>query len=80
MDRGHVPIRMCVICRRRAPRHELTRHVLPPNGGEPAAGGLQVDERQRFPGRGWYVCADEKCKEQFLKFRAARRKRKGESA
>ncbi len=81
MNRGHVPTRMCVICRCRASRHELTRYVLQADAEEKKDRAvLFKDERQICPGRGFYVCADEACVEKFLQFRAGGRKRKGESA
>ncbi len=73
MKRGHEPIRMCAVCRRRAPKRELTRYVRPPEGGEPLA-----DENQTRPGRGWYVCSETACQEKFRRFRPPARKRKGE--
>ena len=74
MGRGHEPVRMCVICRRRAPKESLARYVLPP-GGE----ALLADVSRTSPGRGWYVCAAEDCQEKFRRFRAGGRKRKGVS-
>ncbi len=81
MNRGHVPMRMCVICRRRAPRRELARYVLLPPGAEKSEGAtLMPDERQVCSGRGLYVCADENCRTKFLRFCAGGRKRKGEKS
>ena len=73
MDRGHVPTRMCAICRRRMPKQELVRHVLSPQGGE-----FLVDESKTQPGRGWYVCSETACREKFRRFRTGGRKRKGD--
>ena len=49
--RGHVPVRMCVACRRRRPKAELLRIVVTPEG-------VILDERGKHPGRGAYVCPD----------------------
>ncbi len=49
--RGHVPVRMCVVCRRRRPKHELLRIVVTPEG-------FVLDESGKKPGRGAYVCPD----------------------
>lgn len=76
---------MCVICRRRFAKSQLSRHVLAPASaeteGETRAGvgksGLEADEAQARPGRGWYVCSDPQCREKFLKLGRVRRKRKG---
>ena len=73
MDRGHVPTRMCAICRRRMPKQELVRHVLSPQGGE-----FLVDESQTQLGRGWYVCSETACREKFRRFRTGGRTRKGD--
>ncbi|MBX6422766.1 YlxR family protein [Thermosulfurimonas sp. F29] len=53
--KGHVPIRMCVFCGRRAPKGELLRLVL---DGE---GRPVYDAAQRLPGRGAYLCGEERC-------------------
>lgn len=69
MDK-HYPVRMCVICRGRFPKEELTRYIL-------SDGLLQIDATQRHFGRGWYLCADSLCLKKFEKYRPVR-KRKGE--
>ena len=66
------PVRMCVICRERAPKASLTRYV------RDAQGNLQIDETQTHPGRGWYLCSNPGCAKKFAKFRPGAR-RKGES-
>lgn len=71
MNRGHEAIRMCVICRRRAPKEELLRHVFE-DGDKPL-----VDEPQTRPGRGWYLCSEHTCREKFRRFRPSMRKCKG---
>ena len=65
----HAPVRMCVICRQRLPKAELTRYVLSPEG-QP-----QVDPRRNMPGRGWYLCSQPACRERFQKYALGRRKR-----
>ncbi|MCR4666310.1 MAG: DUF448 domain-containing protein [Desulfovibrio sp.] len=55
------PIRMCVICRRRLLKAELTRYRVTPDG-------VLFDEKQIGPGRGWYVCSDGKCMQKFHRF------------
>ncbi len=53
MARGkHVPIRMCVVCRRRRPKHELLRILRTPEG-------FILDFSGKQPGRGAYVCPDD---------------------
>lgn len=76
---------MCVICRRRFAKSQLLRHVLAPAIAEtedetrPDEGksGLEADEAQARPGRGWYVCSAPQCREKFMKLGRVRRKRKG---
>lgn len=65
---GRLPERMCVICRRRFDKDELTRFVFL-TGTVPAE-----DIKQILPGRGYYVCADGGCREKWLR-RAGRGKR-----
>ncbi len=77
MTQKHVPTRMCVICRRRAPKFELTRHVLPQRGATSSGDDLLTDERQVQPGRGWYVCSDKTCQTKIQKFCPRGRKRRG---
>lgn len=89
MSGGHQPTRMCMICRRRFAKSQLLRHVLVPSAPAGAEGpqevddrsagesGLEADEAQVRPGRGWYVCSDPECRKKFLKLGRVRRKRKG---
>lgn len=58
----HVPMRTCVLCRRKLPKQELTRHV------RDGSGQLICDPAQVLPGRGMYVCSDEACRKRFEKF------------
>ena len=82
MSDGHQPTRMCVICRRRFAKSQLLRHVLPQVDAEQIPGGtgesgLEADEAQVRPGRGWYVCSNPECRKKFSKLGRIRRKRKG---
>jgi predicted RNA-binding protein YlxR (DUF448 family) len=69
---GHVPMRMCVICRRRAPKKTLARFTLSPEGKLPLP-----DHRQNAPGRGLYLCEQPRCREAFAR-RWTIRKTKGQ--
>ncbi|MEF2808700.1 MAG: YlxR family protein [Desulfovibrio sp.] len=60
---------MCVICRQRFPKQNLTRYVRDP-GGE-----FVPDPKKPLPGRGWYVCGRESCQTKFSKYRTAKRHR-----
>jgi hypothetical protein len=72
------PERMCVICRARRPQGELVRHACPPPGGT----GLVPDAgpRDRRPGRGFYHCPQQRCREKFAAFTGWRKKCKGDDA
>jgi Predicted nucleic-acid-binding protein implicated in transcription termination len=59
---AHVPLRTCVLCRRKLPKRELARHV------RDGSGQLICDPAQVLPGRGIYVCSDEACRKRFEKF------------
>lgn len=50
----HVPQRTCVGCRRTRPKSQLLRLVATPDT-------IRVDDEQRLPGRGAYVCPDPRC-------------------
>ncbi len=64
LAKKHVPIRMCIICRTRMEKYKLNRYVLIDRK-------FILDEKQRLPGRGFYVCNNLKCKniaeKKFLK-------------
>lgn len=79
-EEKRVPIRSCVICRTRLPKHELKRHVCPEPGAmrnTPGMAPLVPDMEQRMPGRGFYVCNDPQCCEKGTRFQGWRRKCKG---
>ncbi len=65
------PVRMCIICRRRFAKAQLTRHVLT------AQGILTIDANKTRPGRGWYLCSDAVCAARFAKFRPGTRRKGG---
>lgn len=68
MRRGHVPLRTCRACRRKAPKQELER--LFEDGGR-----LIVDAEQRAPGRGVYCCRDGACRERLDRTQRRARRR-----
>ncbi len=61
------PVRMCVICRQRFPKRELLRFTLNRDGSP------EADHRQVHPGRGWYVCGRQQCRDKLGKYRPAGR-------
>lgn len=54
MAAGPRPVRMCVSCRKRFFKPELTRYVK-------TGGTVTEDPAQIMPGRGFYVCSSEEC-------------------
>ena len=49
----HVPMRTCVVCREKKPKHELLRIVRTPEGE------VLVDASGKLNGRGGYVCTKD---------------------
>jgi predicted RNA-binding protein YlxR (DUF448 family) len=60
--KGHVPIRMCIGCRRKRKREEMLRFI---KGIDEVVFG---NEKKRINGRGFYLCPDLVC------FKMAQRK------
>ena len=58
--RKHVPLRTCIVCRRKRPKRDLIRIV------RTLEGRLDVDLSGKRSGRGAYVCADAQCLEGVL--------------
>jgi hypothetical protein len=53
--RGHVPIRMCIGCRKKREKGEMIRLT------QSSEGRVGVDERKHLQGRGLYLCPDLGC-------------------
>ena len=68
----HIPMRMCAICRTRAPKAALKRFTHVSEGADPVP-----DQKQIAPGRGVYVCNEQRCQEAFSR-RRVKRKAKGQ--
>lgn len=66
MKRGHVPMRTCRVCRRRAPKQELQRWVV-------EEGRLVADERLLAVGYGLYCCREGSCRERLGKKKLGKR-------
>ena len=65
---GHVPIRTCVICRKKKNKEELIRLVLDKDNR------IVIDELQKKEGRGIYLCSnDTSCKEKFTRIKGLNR-------
>ncbi len=57
----HQPLRSCIACRRKRPKHELLRVV------RSLGGRLEIDEEAVKPGRGAYLCRNVACGKKALK-------------
>jgi len=57
----HVPVRMCIACRRSETKRGLFRLV------RDAEGRVAVDPTGKRPGRGAYLCHSPECREAALK-------------
>jgi predicted RNA-binding protein YlxR (DUF448 family) len=55
----HVPVRTCVVCRRKAGKRQLYRVVRTEQG-------VQLDPTGKMNGRGAYLCDQERCWEQAV--------------
>ncbi|MGL1863825.1 MAG: YlxR family protein [Pseudodesulfovibrio sp.] len=58
---------MCVVCRQRFPKGELTRHVCPDTMEELETNGPVPDPEKNKPGRGFYICDQTRCRDIFPK-------------
>ena len=67
VTRGHMPLRMCAICRQRFPKAQLLRHTRSEQGE------WQADEKQRQAGRGVYLCPDPDCRKRFAAFKGGKK-------
>lgn len=67
-QRYHQPLRSCIACRRKCPKHELLRVV------RSAGGRLEIDEEAIKPGRGAYLCRNAACGKKALKGRGFQRR------
>lgn len=75
----HEPVRMCVVCRQRLPKEELERYVRPAAAPDGEPDGPVPDPDKIMPGRGYYVCVQDRCRELFPKVaRGLMNKRKGD--
>lgn len=61
MNEHKPPLRKCIACQVRKPKHELIRVVNNPEQG------LMIDERGKLNGRGAYLCRDRACIEKARK-------------
>ncbi|MBI2855439.1 MAG: YlxR family protein [Chloroflexi bacterium] len=55
MNRGHIPLRSCLICGAKTGKRELVRIV------RTSSGRIQVDATGKLSGRGAYLCHSPSC-------------------
>jgi len=55
----HIPLRTCLVCRRRLEKQELHRFIRDGNGF------LLYDAGKSLPGRGFYLCRRGDCLEKY---------------
>jgi predicted RNA-binding protein YlxR (DUF448 family) len=60
MSTRRVPVRTCIVCGEKAPKRELTRVVVDPDGT------VRVDPTGKAPGRGAYLCGKPSCRQRVL--------------
>ncbi len=60
MSTRRVPVRTCIVCGEKAPKRELTRVVVDPDGT------VRVDPTGKAPGRGAYLCGRPSCRQRVL--------------
>ncbi|MCF8029501.1 MAG: DUF448 domain-containing protein [Desulfohalobiaceae bacterium] len=67
---------MCHVCRRKFPKRELERYVCrrDDKGGKEE---FWKDPEQTLPGRGFYLCAREQCRNAKRAFRGRQKKCRG---
>jgi len=53
--RGHIPMRMCMGCRRRRKKEEMVRFI------KSLDGAFFMNEKKNLDGRGYYLCPDRMC-------------------
>jgi predicted RNA-binding protein YlxR (DUF448 family) len=53
--RAHIPVRMCIGCRRRRKKEEMVRFIRSPDGV------FLMDKKKNLDGRGYYLCPNRMC-------------------
>jgi len=54
-NKGHIPIRTCVICKEKGSKCSMHRFVIQKSA-------ILFDEKNILDGRGYYFCDKEKCR------------------
>ncbi len=64
--KGHIPKRICVICKKKDYKENLLRFVI-------IEGGIIFDIKQRLHQRGYYVCDENQCIQKLEKWKKKKR-------
>jgi len=64
---GHIPIRTCVVCRKKSAQDELFAFLLMPSG-------IVYDLCKKLNARKHYVCREAECVQSLVKWRKKRAK------
>jgi len=67
-NKGHKPIRTCVICKKKDSKYTMKRFVI-------KNGIIYYDDRNVHAGRGYYCCDNEKCKINLISWMKHRKKK-----
>jgi predicted RNA-binding protein YlxR (DUF448 family) len=59
--KGHIPIRMCIGCRKKRKKEEMIRMAQSPQGM------VSLDQKAAHRGRGFYLCPDLLCLDKAIK-------------
>lgn len=73
----HIPMRMCVFCRKKFAKKDIIRYVFSRKNEEQYGETLEVDIAQTKQGRGYYVCSSQECQQKITQKGSIRHKRKG---
>ena len=63
---GHIPLRMCICCRKMLEKEMLVRIVK-------VNGNITIDTEKNLKGRGCYLCGNEECRKKLIKTKALNR-------
>ncbi|MCE1245591.1 MAG: DUF448 domain-containing protein [Firmicutes bacterium] len=67
VEKKHIPLRMCIVCRKLRPKQELLRM------GRSEDGLLHHDQKRTLKGKGIYICLNNGCIKEFLTGKRFRR-------
>ncbi len=63
----HVPVRMCIGCREKKVKEDFIRVVKSADCKDENKAEIVIDKTYKIPGRGAYICKNEKCFKGIIK-------------